>query len=309
MADGLNNLADAASSVITLLSFKLCSKSPDAAHPYGYGRFEYVGGLAIAVLILLTAYQAGKTALLRLLYPESLYTIPWMIPFLLLSIAIKLGLAAYSYCQNHRLASPAIKTYCVDSLTDACTTAVVLMGILFSDYTPLPLDALLGLAVALLIFITGLNACKSNLDPLLGQGPDEALITTIAGIIATMPEIFQWHQLEVHDYGPTTRCISLHICCADTLSLANAHLVETSLQNKLSDALQADITIHLDPYPTSGGEPIHEPIAGRLPKDHFDYSKAAWLCALYRYRQLFICHQAQCFAGGAPVRRQRFHRF
>lgn len=301
LADGFNNLADAASSAVTLISFKLCAKPPDKAHPYGYGRLEYLCGLIIAVFILLSSLEVARTALTRFWQPAALVSTRWTIPFLLGSIAVKLALAAYgSYC-NRSMDSSAVKTYMTDSLIDACTTAIVLVGFLANAYTSWPLDTLLGLAMALLIFYTGIKALQSNLSPLLGQGPDAALTEAITIAVSEVPGLLSWHQLEIHDYGPANRSVSLHVCCADTLTLTEAHQLENALQEKLAQTLQLDATIHLDPLSVLGGETTDVPLTGRLLKDHFDYSKAAWLRAFCRHRRISLRHQAQCFPGGAFI--------
>ncbi len=301
LADGFNNLADAASSAVTLVSFKLCAKPPDEAHPYGYGRLEYLCGLVIAVFILLSGLEVARTALTRLWQPAALVLTRWTIPFLLGSIALKLALAAYGRCCNRSMHSSAVQTYMTDSLIDACTTAIVLVGFIANAYTSWPLDTLLGLAMALLIFYTGVKALQSNLSPLLGQGPDASLSEAINDLVNDIPGFLSWHQLEIHDYGPAKRSISLHVCCADTLTLTEAHQLENILQEKLAQTLQLDATIHLDPQSVLGGETTDVPFTGRLLKDHFDYSKAAWLRALRGYRRIPFRHQAQCFPSSAFI--------
>ena len=42
MADAFNNLSDAASSIISMLGFKLSAKKADPEHPFGHGRMEYI---------------------------------------------------------------------------------------------------------------------------------------------------------------------------------------------------------------------------------------------------------------------------
>ena len=271
LADGFNNLADAASSAVTLLAFGLSAKPADEVHP-----------------LLLTG---------------------WLVPFLLVSIVIKLLLALYSQRCGRRLASPAVQTYAADSLIDALTTALVLVGVFMSAYTSWPIDALVGLGMAGLILITGVKALKANLSPLLGQGPDEALQSSVAAVVQEVPGLFGYHQLEIHDYGPSKRSISLHVCCADTLTLIEAHALETLLQTKLAEALHVDATIHLDPQTLIEGESPDVSLPGRLLKDHFDHSKAAWLRALCGYRRKALRHQAQRFPGGAPFGIPRADRF
>lgn len=309
LADGFNNLADAASSLVTLLAFQLSAKLPDEAHPYGYGRLEYLCGLIMAVLILLTGLEAARTALVRFWQPEPLLLTSWLIPFLSASIIVKLLLAAYSHRCGRRLTSPAVQAYAADSLIDACTTAFVLFGVLVGAYTSWPLDALVGLAMAGSILAVGVKALRSNLSPLLGQGPDEALKASVTAIVSEVPGLFGWHQLEIHDYGPDKRSLSLHVCCADTLTLTEAHALESLLQSKLAQSLHLEATIHLDPQTLLEGESPDVSRPGRLLKDHLDCPKAAWLRALCGYRRKTLCHQTQCFPSGAPFGIPRTGRF
>ena len=68
-ADGLNNLSDAASSIVTLTGFKLAEKPADKEHPYGHARFEYLASLTVAVMILFIGFELAKSSLEKVLHP------------------------------------------------------------------------------------------------------------------------------------------------------------------------------------------------------------------------------------------------
>lgn len=246
MADGLNNLADAASSLVTLAAFKLSAKSADQRHPYGYGRMEYICGLLISCLIMLTGFQLLKTVLSRIGQPEPLYTSGWTIPILLIAIVMKLLLAGLGAYINRSMTSATVKACVLDNLLDAAATGIILLSTLLSPYTALPLDTLLGLALVLLIFRSGLSAAKDNLDLLLGEGPDRALTEQIHAIVRSCDGLYGLHNLEIHDYGPARQSVTMHVKVRGNLNLSAAHTLLEELQQKLQQQLQIDATIHLD---------------------------------------------------------------
>ena len=99
VADAFNNLSDAGSSIITLLGFRLAAKKPDRDHPFGHGRLEYVSGLAVAMLILLMAFELGKSSFEKILHPAPIETGWLTVGILAASILVKF----YMYFYNRRV--------------------------------------------------------------------------------------------------------------------------------------------------------------------------------------------------------------
>ena len=50
-ADAFNNLSDGLSCLISIVGFKVSGKEPDAKHPFGYGRTEYIAGLIVSFIV------------------------------------------------------------------------------------------------------------------------------------------------------------------------------------------------------------------------------------------------------------------
>jgi cation diffusion facilitator family transporter len=69
-ADAFNNLSDAGSSLITLVGFRLAGQKPDPQHPFGHGRFEYISGLFVSMMILLMGFELTKTSVEKIFHPE-----------------------------------------------------------------------------------------------------------------------------------------------------------------------------------------------------------------------------------------------
>ena len=209
-ADAFNNLSDAGSSLITLLGFRLAGRRADAGHPYGHGRLEYVSGLAVAVVIILMAFELGKSAVGKILAPEPVSG-GWL-PAAILAAAI--GVKLYMFCYNRavakRIGSAAMRAAAADSLSDCIATAVVLLSMGVSRLFAVNIDGWAGLAVALFILWTGIGAARDTLSPLLGQAPSPEFVREVTDTVLAHPEVLGIHDLIVHDYGPGRQIISLH---------------------------------------------------------------------------------------------------
>ncbi len=246
-ADAFNNLSDAASSVITLIGFKMAGQKPDPDHPFGHGRIEYVSGLLVAILILFMGVELLKGSVQKILHPEELFCSPAVIVILLASILVKL----YMYFYNRRLGklldSSAMLATATDSLSDTLATSLVLAATLVSRFTGVAIDGWCGLLVGLIICIAGINAAKDTINPLLGQAPDKAFVQQITDIVLSHEEILGTHDLIVHNYGPGRVLISLHAEVPADGNILVLHDLIDGIEHQLRDTLNCHAVIHMDP--------------------------------------------------------------
>ncbi|MBQ1255238.1 MAG: cation transporter, partial [Clostridia bacterium] len=210
VSDAFNNFMDAASSVITLIGFRLSEQKADKDHPFGHGRMEYLAGLLVSLLILLVGFELGKSSLQKIFSPEEVTFSLTAVVILALSVAVKLYMAYYNFKIGKKIDSAAVKATGADSLSDCIATGAVLACLLISRFTGLQLDAYCGLAVSAFILFSGLRAAKETVDPLLGKAPDKEYIYRITAIVFSQPCVSGIHDLIVHDYGPGRTMISLH---------------------------------------------------------------------------------------------------
>lgn len=250
VADALNNLSDAGSSLVTMLGFKLAAKKPDVHHPFGHGRFEYVSGLIVSMLILLVGFELGKSSVEKIIHPEKT-TFSWIsIAILAVSILIKLYMAHYNRAFGKKLASAAMAATAADALSDAIATSVVLICMLISRFADLELDAYCGLAVSAFILYSGIRAAKDTIDPLLGEPPTEEFVQKIEALVKECPHVCGIHDLMVHDYGPGRRVISLHAEVPANSDLLEIHDEIDNAEKRLRETLYCDAVIHMDPIQT-----------------------------------------------------------
>lgn len=247
-ADAFNNLSDAASSAVTLVGFKLAGKKPDAGHPYGHGRIEYVAGLAVSGVILLMAFELIRDSVTKIVTPQQTVFSPLTAVILLVSIAVKCYMAFYNFRVGGRVGSAALRAAAKDSLSDCVATAVVLVGMLVSHYTAVSIDGYCGVIVGLFIGWAGISSAKETLDPLLGQSPKREYVDSIEQTVMDFhPCIVGVHDLLVHDYGPGRQIISLHAEVPADGDILALHDMIDNLEKTLAERFGCQATVHMDP--------------------------------------------------------------
>ena len=262
-ADAFNNLSDAGSSVVTLLGFRLAGKKPDADHPFGHGRMEYVSGLAVAGLILLMGAELAKSSVEKILRPESV-SFSWLAAaILLVSIGVKVYMYLYNKSVGKKIRSAAMAATASDSLSDTAATAAVLLAMLVGHWSGVQLDGWTGLLVALFILWSAVQAARDTVSPLLGQSPDPLLVKEIEELVMAHDAVVGVHDLVVHDYGPGRRIISLHAEVPADGQVLALHDVIDNIEAELSRKLHCEAVIHMDPVVV--GDPqvdaLHEKVA------------------------------------------------
>lgn len=262
-ADAFNNLSDAGSSVVTLLGFRLAGKKPDADHPFGHGRMEYVSGLAVAGLILLMGAELAKSSVEKILRPESV-SFSWLAAaILLVSIGVKVYMYLYNKAVGKKIRSAAMSATASDSLSDTAATAAVLLAMLVGHWSGVQLDGWTGLLVALFILWSAVQAARDTVSPLLGQSPDPLLVKEIEELVMAHDAVVGVHDLVVHDYGPGRRIISLHAEVPADGQVLALHDVIDNIEADLSRKLHCEAVIHMDPVVV--GDPqvdaLHEKVA------------------------------------------------
>lgn len=246
-ADAFNNLSDAGSSIITLLGFKIATKEPDPQHPYGHGRFEYISGFVIALIILLLGFELAKSAFDKILNPAASEWSLVSVIILGVSILVKGYMALYNTHIGNKISSPAMKAVAADSLSDMAATAVVLVCSLLERFFGIQIDGWAGLAVSLFIFYNGIKAAKETIAPLLGTPADKETVSEISRIVLETPCVSGLHDLLVHDYGPGRKFISLHAEVPAGADILEIHDHIDNLEKVLYEQLGYQAVVHMDP--------------------------------------------------------------
>ena len=257
-ADAFNNLSDAASSVITLIGFKLAGQKPDPDHPYGHGRIEYLAGLMVSAAILIMAFELIKGSVEKLIHPAETVFHPVIVICLVLSILVKCYMYFYNRSISRKISSEAMMATAKDSLSDTLSTTVVLLTTLIAYFFHIELDGYCGILVGIFIFYTGLSAAKDTVNPLLGTAPDPEFVKNINEIVCSYEDVLGLHDLMVHNYGPGRVIISLHAEVPADGDILALHDTIDNIERRLQDELHCEAVIHMDPIC------IHDPEVNAL---------------------------------------------
>ena len=246
-ADAFNNLSDAGSSFITLVGFRFSGMKPDADHPFGHGRFEYISGFGVSMVIMLMGFELLKTSIekIRTPEPEEAGVLPVLI--LCVSICVKLYMSYYNRKIGTRIDSEAMKATAMDSLSDSVATLAVLFSMMVAHFTGYNIDGWCGCIVACFVLYAGYSAARDTLNPLLGQPPSPEFVEEIKKLVLAHEEIIGIHDLVVHDYGPGRRMISLHGEVPGNSDIFEIHDVIDRIEKELNQKLGCEAVIHMDP--------------------------------------------------------------
>lgn len=253
-ADGLNNLSDGASSIVTLLGFKLAEKPADRKHPYGHARIEYIAGLTVAVMILFIGLELGKSSVQKFINPEPIefsFTAVWV---LFASILVKLFMMLFNLKMGRRINSNALLATAADSRNDVMTTSAVLAASIVEHFYDVRIDGVMGIAVSLFILYSGIKLAGETMSPLLGEGANPELQKQITDYINGCPMVLGCHDLMVHDYGPGRRYASIHVEIDKNEDPMACHARIDRMERECLKNYGTHLVIHYDPVVTNDPE-------------------------------------------------------
>lgn len=253
-ADGLNNLSDGASSIVTLLGFKLAEKPADRKHPYGHARIEYIAGLTVAVMILFIGLELGKSSVQKFINPEPIefsFTAVWV---LFASILVKLFMMLFNLKMGRRINSNALLATAADSRNDVMTTSAVLAASIVEHFYDVRIDGVMGIAVSLFILYSGIKLAGETMSPLLGEGANPELQKQITDYINGCPMVLGCHDLMVHDYGPGRRYASIHVEIDKNEDPMACHARIDRMERECLKNYGTHLVIHYDPVVTDDPE-------------------------------------------------------
>lgn len=250
-ADAVNNLSDAASSIISLIGFKMAEIPADLNHPYGHARFEYLSGLTVSVMIIVIGFELFKTSLNKVLNPTTVTFSYITAIVLIISILVKLWLSSFNRFLGKKINSSALEASATDSRNDVISTSAVLIASIISLFTNFELDGYMGIAVAVFILYSGIGLVKETLDPLLGKAPDPALVDYIRRKILSYEGVLGTHDLMVHDYGPGRLFASVHVEMAAEENVLKSHDIIDNIEKDFLEKDNLNLIIHYDPIITS----------------------------------------------------------
>ncbi len=264
LADGVNNLSDAAASLVTLFGFKLSAKRPDKDHPYGHGRTEYLTGLVVSVMILAIGCTLLYSSIIKTIHPEPLEYSVISIIVLVFSILIKLWQMSFYIYVGKLIDSKALIATGADSRNDVISTSAVLISVIIGWFTSLNTDGPVGILVALFIIWSGIGLVKDTVSPILGKAPEAEMLDELTREIQSADGVLDIHDLIIHDYGPGRLFASAHVEVDGSRDIFEVHDSVDNIENKIRNEMGILMTIHMDPV--NPGDPATEEVKSILEK-------------------------------------------
>ena len=246
-ADAINNLSDAGSSIISLVSFKLSSMPADEEHPFGHARYECIASMVVACLILMLGWNLLMDSVDKILHPGEI-SFSWLsIVILVFSIAIKGWMYLYNHKYGKLVSSSIMEATAADSLSDAMSTSAVLISAIISPLIHFNLDGYMGVVVAVLILIAGTGIVRGALDELLGKAPKIELVEQIQEKIMAYDGVIGMHDLMVHDYGAHKTFASVHVEVDSSVDVMLSHDMIDNIERDFLKDMGIHLVIHMDP--------------------------------------------------------------
>jgi cation diffusion facilitator family transporter len=247
IADSLNNLSDAGSSVLTVVGYTMSGKPADKDHPYGHARMEYLCSLFISVIVMFLGVEMLTSSIDKIVNKQQTEEFGITAIIIIAStIAVKVLIALFYGKLGKRINSPTLKASAIESVSDVITTSAVVIGMVLTPYTGPYTDAIIGCAIAVYILVMGFKLVKESSNILIGTAPDAEFVHSIIKRIKEYQGVLGIHDLVVHSYGENKSFITVHVEVDSEESIMVSHELMDNIE---ADFLKENINlvIHMDP--------------------------------------------------------------
>ncbi len=247
ISDALNNLSDGIASGVALVGFKLSNKPADSEHPFGHARYEYISAFIISFLICMIGVVLGKTSIDKIINPKQ--TEVGLLVIIVLSVSILIKLSQYLLYRQFAKAidSDSIKANSVDARNDTIVTTATLIAMIIIWTCGVNIDAYMGLAVSIVIVISGIRMLIDTINPLLGEKPDKELVDKIKNKLRSYDGVLGFHELMIHAYGKNKNYVTVHVEVSAEVDPLKTHDLIDDIEEDFLNDLGLHIVVHSDP--------------------------------------------------------------
>ena len=253
-ADGVNNLTDAGSNIISILSFHLSNKPADKDHPFGHERTETIASLFVGILILVLGFETAKESISKVIHPGSIdFRLASVIIFLV-SIIVKFWMYTYNKKLSKTYDSSLLEATALDSISDVCGTTAVLVSTLLSPVLHFNLDGYMGIVVSGIIIYGAYGLLRDMINSLIGEAPDPELVHNIVDMIMAHPAILGVHDMMIHNYGPNKIFASAHVEVDSSKDIFETHDHIDNIEREVKENMNIDLVLHMDPVKVNDPE-------------------------------------------------------
>lgn len=253
-ADGVNNLTDAGSNIISILSFHLANKPADKDHPFGHERTETIASLFVGILILVLGFETAKESISKVIHPGSIDFRIVSVIILIISIIVKFWMYTYNKKLSKTYDSSLLEATALDSISDVCGTTAVLVSTLLSPVLHFNLDGYMGIVVSGIILYGAYGLLRDMINSLIGEAPDPELVRNIVDRIMAHPAILGVHDMMLHNYGPNKIFASAHVEVDSSKDIFETHDHIDNIEREVKENMNIDLVLHMDPVKVNDPE-------------------------------------------------------
>lgn len=248
IADAINNLTDAGSSILVIVGYVVAAKPADKEHPYGHARMEYICSLFISIIVTVLGLELMKSSVDSLISSEKIAEYS-LLSIIIMSAAIvgKIFLAIYYRIVGKKIDSDTLKASAVDSVGDVCATSAVILGIILTPVIGPKADGIFGLLIAVYIFVMGIKLIREACNTILGTPPDTELVKKIITKLRSYDGVLGIHDLVIHSYGVDQFFATAHVEVDAERDVMESHDLIDNMEVDFKRDLGIQMVIHLDP--------------------------------------------------------------
>ena len=241
--DGVNNATDALSSIVTIVGTMVAGRPPDAKHPFGYGRIEYLTSVVIAVIILVAGALSLRESILKIIHPATPSYSTITITIIVVAILGKVVLGIVFKRYGDKTSCEALIASGVDSNYDAVLSAGTLVVAFAQNLWNVNIDGAVGVVISLVVCKAGIEVLHDALAPIIGTPEDREHVANIKRYIRTFPNVCDVHNVVMDNFGPNKIIGSVYIDVPDDLTARQVGELTRSIAKGLQDKFNVELTV------------------------------------------------------------------
>lgn len=247
IADGFHSLIDASNNILAVIALWFSRKPPDPNHPYGHGKFEPLGAMAICFLLFITVWELAREALRRFQGGE-MYHRPEHAAFVVIAatIVVNVGVWAYESAAAKRLHHHLLAADAGHTFSDILVSFSVLVSLVISHLGVPHVDTVVALGIVVVVAWIAYGIIRRSLEILSDTNALDAAM--IGKIVRGVEHVRGCHKIRSRGF-PSAIFLDLHVKVGPDLTIAEAHDIGHRVRDRLHEELAevSDITVHVEP--------------------------------------------------------------
>lgn len=247
LADGVNNVFDVMSAVVTIIGVKLSKRPPDKEHPYGHGRIEYLAAMIICIFVFAVGVQFLFASFKRLKNDtiDSYSNLAFVL--ILVSIAVKVYLYNFYRTIGHKINSTPLLATGTDALGDVLVTSVVMVNIISNKFFGFHVDGIAGIIVSIFIIYSAYSLIKDTITDIIGARPDEDILKELKKKINSYDHVVDSHDYRIVSFGPEDKFAIVDVELPHHMDIYTAHSIVSKIEREVGDEMNLRLIIHIEP--------------------------------------------------------------